>query len=72
MIQSVTSWHYATCDPRNAASAAVLQRIGMTYEGTLRRTVLIREGWRDSKMHSLIRPDWTPPSTNGQPRWVLG
>ncbi len=50
----------ATCDPRNSASAAVLKRIGMTYEGTLRRTVLIRTGWRDSKMHSLTRPEWTP------------
>nr|WP_239062660.1 GNAT family N-acetyltransferase [Streptomyces sp. SID13031] len=59
----------ATCDPRNSASAAVLKRIGMTCEGTLRRTVLIRTGWRDSKMHSLIRPEWTPPG--GPPRWTL-
>jgi [ribosomal protein S5]-alanine N-acetyltransferase len=62
----------ATCDPRNGASAAVLKRIGMTYEGTLRRTVLIREGWRDSAMHSLIRPDWRPPAPTSEPRWSLG
>ena len=61
----------ATCDPRNGASTTVLKRIGMTYEGTLRRTVLIREGWRDSAMHSLIRPERTPPESTGQPRWTL-
>jgi RimJ/RimL family protein N-acetyltransferase len=59
----------ATCDPRNSASAAVLKRIGMTYEGILRRTVPIRTGWRDSKMHSLIRPEWTP--IGGPARWIL-
>ncbi|GAA1584210.1 GNAT family protein [Kribbella sancticallisti] len=59
----------ATCDPRNGASAAVLKKIGMTQEGILRRTVLIREGWRDSAMHSLIRPEWTPPQA--PPRWIL-
>ncbi|WBQ02864.1 GNAT family N-acetyltransferase [Kribbella sp. CA-293567] len=59
----------ATCDPRNSASAAVLKRIGMTHEGILRRTVLIRTGWRDSKLHSLIRPEWTPTTT--PPRWTL-
>ncbi|MEU4396259.1 GNAT family N-acetyltransferase [Kribbella sp. NPDC023855] len=61
----------ATCDPRNSASAAVLKRIGMTYEGVLRRTVLIRTGWRDSKIHSLIRPEWTPPPPAAAPRWTL-
>jgi [ribosomal protein S5]-alanine N-acetyltransferase len=59
----------ATCDPRNSASAAVLKRIGMTHEGILRRTVLIRTGWRDSKIHSLIRPEWSP--VGGSPRWSL-
>ncbi|GAA0959581.1 GNAT family protein [Kribbella koreensis] len=61
----------ATCDPRNSASAAVLKRIGMTYEGILRRTVLIRTGWRDSKMHSMIRPEWNPPTPITSPRWTL-
>jgi RimJ/RimL family protein N-acetyltransferase len=59
----------ATCDPRNSASAAVLKKIGMTYEGTLRRTVLIREGWRDSAMHSLIRSEWQTADT--ATRWTL-
>lgn len=50
-----------TCDPRNRASAAVLRKLGMTYEGTMRRAVEIRTGWRDSELHSLIRPEWISP-----------
>lgn len=50
-----------TCDPRNRASAAVLGKLGMAYEGTMRRTVKIRTGWRDSELHSLIRPEWKSP-----------
>ena len=52
----------ATCDPRNAASRAVLQRVGMSVEGTLRRTMLLRDGWRDSLMHSVLRSEWPPSS----------
>lgn len=50
-----------TCDPRNRASASVLGKLGMTHEGTMRRTVKIRTGWRDSELHSLIRPEWGSP-----------
>lgn len=49
-----------TCDPRNTASEAVLRRTGMTYEGTLRHTVRIRDGWRDSKVFSILRNEWSP------------
>jgi RimJ/RimL family protein N-acetyltransferase len=37
----------ATCDPDNVASARVLEKIGMQYEGHLRRHLLIRGQWRD-------------------------
>ncbi len=47
-----------TCDPRNLASAAVLQRVGLTFEGTLRHTIQLRDGWRDSAMHSILRSEW--------------
>lgn len=49
----------ATCDPRNGASGSILMRVGMTHEGTLRHVMKIREGWRDSKMFSLLRSEWT-------------
>ena len=48
----------ATCDPRNLGSAGVLRRLGMTYEGRQRHTMLIRDGWRDSEMFSLLEDEW--------------
>jgi ribosomal-protein-alanine N-acetyltransferase len=44
----------ATCDPRNIASARVLQKIGMQYEGRMRHTLRLADGWRDSDMYALI------------------
>jgi [ribosomal protein S5]-alanine N-acetyltransferase len=49
-----------TCDPRNLASTAVLRKLGMTYEGRLRHTMLIRDGWRDSEMFSILEDTWRP------------
>jgi RimJ/RimL family protein N-acetyltransferase len=51
---------FATCDPRNAASGRVLQKIGMRYEGRMRETTLIRDGWRDSDLYAILRPEWRP------------
>jgi ribosomal-protein-alanine N-acetyltransferase len=44
----------ATCDPRNVASARVLQKIGMTFDRRLHRTLLLRDGWPDSDVYTLI------------------
>ncbi|GAA2005491.1 GNAT family protein [Catenulispora subtropica] len=49
---------YATCDPRNAGSAGVLAKIGMTREGRLRHTALIRDGWRDSLIFGILEDEW--------------
>lgn len=49
---------YATCDPRNRASARVLGKLGMTYEGRHRHTALIRDGWRDSEIFSILEGEW--------------
>ena len=48
----------ATCDPRNLASAAVLKKVGMTYEGRLRHTMKMRDGWRDSDVFSILAEKW--------------
>lgn len=48
---------FATCDPRNQASGRVLAKIGMTYEGRLRATLLIRDGWRDSDLYAIVETD---------------
>jgi RimJ/RimL family protein N-acetyltransferase len=48
---------FATCDPRNLASAAVLRKIGMQYEGRMRGTLFIRDGWRDSDLYAILAGD---------------
>jgi RimJ/RimL family protein N-acetyltransferase len=45
---------FATCDPRNVASGRVLTKIGMTHEGRMRETQLIRDGWRDSDLYAIL------------------
>jgi len=49
---------FATCDPRNVASAGVLRRLGMTHEGRLREAMVIRDGWRDSDVYSVLDREW--------------
>ncbi|MFC7713361.1 GNAT family N-acetyltransferase [Nonomuraea recticatena] len=49
---------YATCDPRNLGSARVLSKLGMTWEGRHRHTTLIRDGWRDSELFSILEEEW--------------
>lgn len=48
----------ATCDPRNLASERVMQKLGMRYEGRMRENMLIRDGWRDSLLYSLLEHEW--------------
>ncbi|MEU4164219.1 GNAT family N-acetyltransferase [Actinoplanes sp. NPDC026670] len=48
---------FGTCDPRNEASAAVLRKIGMRYEGRMRGTAHIRDGWRDSDLYAILATD---------------
>jgi RimJ/RimL family protein N-acetyltransferase len=59
---------FATCDPRNVASAAVLRRLGMSFEGRMRETILIRDGWRDSDLYSILIHEWpTSPAAVSAP-----
>ncbi|MBP0725373.1 GNAT family N-acetyltransferase [Bacillus sp. RG28] len=55
---------YATCDPRNIASSKVLEKICMTKEGRLREDLLLKEGWRDSLLYSILEQEWTEVVNN--------
>jgi [ribosomal protein S5]-alanine N-acetyltransferase len=59
---------FATCDPRNLASARVLAKLGMTREGRHRHTALIRDGWRDSEMFSILECEWREGMRPSDPR----
>lgn len=45
----------ARCIAENAASARVMEKAGMLYEGTLRRREFIKGAYRDMKIYSILR-----------------
>ncbi len=55
---------YATCDPRNSGSKRVLEKVGMTHEGRLRHSMLIRDGWRDSDVYGILEHEWGATATS--------
>lgn len=48
----------ADIDPRNAASAASLERLGFRLEGTLHDRWWVAGEVSDSGLYGLLRPDW--------------
>lgn len=50
---------YATCDPRNSGSIKVLEKAGMTLEGRMREDLLIKDGWRDSLLYSILEQEFS-------------
>jgi ribosomal-protein-alanine N-acetyltransferase len=50
----------AAAGPANAASVAVLDRLGMTYEGRIRDHVFTNGSWRDSLLYSVLAGEWIP------------
>jgi aminoglycoside 6'-N-acetyltransferase len=50
----------ATCDARNAASAAALTRLGMRQEGHLREATWAKGEWTDDLLYGLLRHEWSP------------
>jgi RimJ/RimL family protein N-acetyltransferase len=49
-----------TVEPSNAASRAVAERAGYTFEGVLRSHTLIKGRRRDMAMYSLLRGELQP------------
>jgi ribosomal-protein-alanine N-acetyltransferase len=51
---------FATCDIENLASARVLEKIGMTLEGTHRQDVWspANIAWRDSHYYAILEDEW--------------
>lgn len=46
------------CDVKNIASERVMQKLKMTYEGTLRQSVKINDMYSDSKVYSLLKQEY--------------
>jgi RimJ/RimL family protein N-acetyltransferase len=50
---------FATCDTGNAASARVLEKVGMRREAHFRRDSIIRGEWRDSYLYAVLEDEWS-------------
>jgi RimJ/RimL family protein N-acetyltransferase len=48
----------ARCIAENTASARVMEKAGMTYEGTLREREFIKGAYRDIKLYSILRREY--------------
>jgi RimJ/RimL family protein N-acetyltransferase len=48
----------ANCDARNAASAAVLEKLGMRREGHLRQSTWAKGEWTDDLLYALLHDEW--------------
>jgi ribosomal-protein-alanine N-acetyltransferase len=51
---------WATCDTENRASAAVLEKSGMTLEGVMRDDTWLRGKWRSSRLYAILEGEWDP------------
>ncbi|PKL66007.1 MAG: N-acetyltransferase [Methanomicrobiales archaeon HGW-Methanomicrobiales-3] len=49
---------YGKCDELNIASARLLEKGGLTYEGTLREHVWLRDHWRSTRYYGILEEEW--------------
>jgi RimJ/RimL family protein N-acetyltransferase len=49
---------WGDCDPRNPASARVMERAGMRREGHLVQNVWIKGEWCDSLIFGMLASEW--------------
>ncbi|PRY41290.1 GNAT family N-acetyltransferase [Umezawaea tangerina] len=47
----------ATCHPDNHASARVLEKVGLRFEGRMRSHLFVRGSWRDSLLYAAVDDD---------------
>ena len=55
---------WADCDPRNAGSIGVLEKVGFRREGHLVENAWIKGEWVDSLIYALLRREW--PTVTGR------
>ena len=48
----------ARCDVENIASARVMEKAGMTFEGIIRKGIFVKGEHRDLKMYSILKEEF--------------
>jgi [ribosomal protein S5]-alanine N-acetyltransferase len=51
---------FGKCDEGNSASAHVLEKCGLQYEGTLREHVWLRDHWRSTRYYGMLEGEYSP------------
>lgn len=54
----------ARCFIDNIASQRVMEKVGMTYEGTLRKAMFVKGKFQDIKIYSILREEFEHPLQN--------
>ncbi|MEK6191340.1 MAG: GNAT family protein [Chloroflexota bacterium] len=49
---------YGSCDARNAASARVMERLGMRREAHFRETEFVKGEWCDEFVYAILATEW--------------
>lgn len=57
---------YADCDPRNAASCRVTERLGMRLEGVMRENYWLRGEWCNASIYAVLEHEWKARRTSSQ------
>lgn len=53
---------WGKCHVRNAASAKVMEKLGMVYEGTLREHAWLRDHYRSSRIYGMLESEYVFPT----------
>ena len=56
----------ARCDPRNGASVAVLERLGMRREGHTRESTWAKGEWTDDLLYAILDREWRERNGDAQ------
>jgi RimJ/RimL family protein N-acetyltransferase len=56
------------CDARNAASARLMQKLGMRLEAHLRENELIKGEWCDELIFAMLASEWSDQASEAAPR----
>jgi RimJ/RimL family protein N-acetyltransferase len=51
---------YGKCDDLNHASAHVMEKCGLAYEGTVREHVWLRDHWRSTRYYGMLAGEYRP------------